>query len=265
MASIGISEFTFGYAFLQEQTHANWANLRAAPILPSLLQEQHEGWDAHLPLAATDFYYQFKLSDYLSQSNAKYIADGTYATAYYRFAFHRKNNNLQHRRLRVHSRHYPNTFYVAPQFNNITAFNVAFLNRQITAQSRLIPVASCRDRRDAAQHYITFREGNRRWNEHSEAVGHHKSFTGEDLRQLYSDTRESWKPVNKDFALELFKKTVRILRKELEPGSPRTAKADIPLFELDPDRATTRDILLRTAEILSVYVGVTLVLVGSSE
>ena len=28
MASIGISEFTFGYAFLYEQTHANWGNLR---------------------------------------------------------------------------------------------------------------------------------------------------------------------------------------------------------------------------------------------
>ena len=80
MAQIGISEFTFGYAFLYEQTHANWSGLTAAPVLPSLQQEQDAGWDAHLPLAGTDFYYQFKLSDYLSRSNALYIADGTYAT-----------------------------------------------------------------------------------------------------------------------------------------------------------------------------------------
>jgi hypothetical protein len=36
MAVTGVSEFTFGFAFLFEQTTQNWANLRAAPILPSL-------------------------------------------------------------------------------------------------------------------------------------------------------------------------------------------------------------------------------------
>jgi hypothetical protein len=36
MVEIGISEFTFGYAFLYEQTQANWGNLKAAPVLPSL-------------------------------------------------------------------------------------------------------------------------------------------------------------------------------------------------------------------------------------
>ena len=61
MATIGISEFTFGYAFLYEQTRKNWANLKAAPVLPSLQKEKDEGWDAHLPLQGVDFYYQFKL------------------------------------------------------------------------------------------------------------------------------------------------------------------------------------------------------------
>jgi len=65
MAEIGISEFTFGYAFLFEQTQANWGGLKAAPVLPSLQQEEQEGWDARLPLNGTDSYYQFKLSDYL--------------------------------------------------------------------------------------------------------------------------------------------------------------------------------------------------------
>jgi len=40
MAEIGISEFTFGYAFLYEQSQANWGGLTAAPILPSLQQEE---------------------------------------------------------------------------------------------------------------------------------------------------------------------------------------------------------------------------------
>ena len=92
MASIGISEFTYGYAFLYEQTHANWGNLKAAPILPSLQQEPEQGWDAHLPTHATDFYYQFKLTDCLSRRNASFTADGTYGGPYYRIALHRKDN-----------------------------------------------------------------------------------------------------------------------------------------------------------------------------
>src|SRR6184192_674522 len=102
MAVVGISEFTFGFAFLHEQTLQNWEGLTAAPILPSLQQETDVGWDARLPRHAVDFYCQFKLSDYLSNWNAKYILDNTYTTPYYRISFHRKNDNRQHQRLRLH-------------------------------------------------------------------------------------------------------------------------------------------------------------------
>ena len=133
MAAIGISEFTFGYAFLYEQTHANWQSIKAAPVLPSLQQEKDLGWDAHLPLKGTDFYYQFKLSDYLWRANASYIADKTYGGPYYRLSLHRKDNNRQHRRLKRHAQSNPNTFYVAPEFNSVETFNTAFLAHQITS------------------------------------------------------------------------------------------------------------------------------------
>ena len=58
MAITGISEFSFGYAFLYEQTRRNWGTLRAAPILPSLQKEADEGWDANLPTHGVDYYYQ---------------------------------------------------------------------------------------------------------------------------------------------------------------------------------------------------------------
>ena len=153
----------FGYAFLYEQTHANWENLTAAPILPSLQQEYEDGWDAHLPLNGTDFYYQFKLSDYLYRPYAKYIKDGTYAEAYYRLAFHKKDNNRQHQRLRLLAQTNTHTYYVAPEFNSIDNFNSAFLQHQITQQSRLIPVSQCEDIDDSNQHYITFQQGTGSW------------------------------------------------------------------------------------------------------
>lgn len=49
MATIGISEFSFGYAFLYEQTRANWTTLRAVPVLPSLQQEKDVGWGFQEP------------------------------------------------------------------------------------------------------------------------------------------------------------------------------------------------------------------------
>ena len=70
MAQTCISEFTFGYAFLYEQTRRHWKDLKAAPILPSLQKEADEGWDAQLPTSAADYYYQFKISEHLTRSNS---------------------------------------------------------------------------------------------------------------------------------------------------------------------------------------------------
>src|SRR5215470_18892121 len=171
----------FGYAFLYEQTHAHWEDLTAAPILPNLQQEYEEGWDAHLPLNGTDFYYQFKLSDYLSRPYANYIKDGTYPDAYYRLALHKKDNNRQHQRLRLLAQTNPHTYYVAPEFNSIETFNSAFLQHQITQQSRLIPINECENIDDGKQHYITFQQGEVGWIQHSKKKKHNTSFTGKDL------------------------------------------------------------------------------------
>src|SRR5215813_6718110 len=138
MVALGVSEFTFGYAFLYEQTQRSWQELRAVPILPSLQQEASKGWDAKLPLTGTDFYYQFKLSEYLSRGNAKYIDDGTYTGPYFRSALHRAKNNRQHQRLREHAQNNPNTYYVAPEVVTLDEFNSAFLGSQLTDRCRMI-------------------------------------------------------------------------------------------------------------------------------
>jgi len=72
-----------------------------------------------LPWQGVDYYYQFKLSEYLSRKNAKHIKDGTYDSGYYRFGLHRRDNNRQHRRLREHCQMNPFTYYVAPEFGGL--------------------------------------------------------------------------------------------------------------------------------------------------
>jgi hypothetical protein len=265
MAAIGISEFTFGYAFLYEQTHANWQNLRAAPVLPSLQQEQDEGWDAHLPLVGTDFYYQFKLSEYLSRGNALFIADGTYGSPYYRLSLHRKDNNRQHRRLREHVATNPNTYYVAPEFNTIDDFNAAYLSRQLTQRSRLIPVVDCDDVDDGDQHYITFQAGQQAWLQHSERKTHERSFSGRELEKVFRSTENQWRHLDKEFGEELFERSAAMVRRVVEAEDRRSVGVALPLLDFNPRQADRREILLRTAQILSVTVGVTLVLVGAEQ
>lgn len=282
MAQVGISEFTFGFGFLSEQTRRHWANLRVAPILPSLQQEQHEGWDAHLPLAATDYYYQFKLSDYLERSNSKYIKDRIYAGAYYRFGLHRRNQNQQHQRLKLHSIHNPNTYYVAPEFHSMAAFNSAFLSQQLLQRSRLIPLSDCKHVNDGEQHYITFQHGSARWRFHSEAQEHDSSINGEGLADLYGKSKLQFKELNRDFAAELFEKTAetaktaiteenkqkkKALKKKSEPNLLKESDLtkDIDLLQYDPRRHERNDVLKRTSQVLSVFFGLTLVLVGNAE
>jgi hypothetical protein len=265
MVAIGISEFTFGYAFLYEQTQANWANLRAAPVLPSLQQEQQVGWDAHLPLNGIDYYYQFKLSDYLSRSNAKFIKEGPYDDPYYRVSLHRKDYNRQHQRLREHSQSNPYTYYIAPEFNNADDFNSAFLARQITASSRIIPVAECDDIDDGEQHYITFQLGDAGWNQHSERRRHEKSYTGREVEKVYRESASQWKAIDRHFAEELFEKTSTAARKVLEREHHGEKITEPELLLVPVAQPTERDLLLKSSEILSVFLGVTLVLVGTSE
>lgn len=264
MTIVGLSEFMFGYAFLYEQTHNNWEDLVAALVLPSLQAEHDLGWDAHLPLDGIDFYYQFKLSDYLYRHNAKYMKDATYTNPYYRLALHKNDNNRQHRRLIQHAQANPHTYYVAPEFNSVETFNDSFLQRQITQQSRMIPVSQCDEINDSDQHYITFQRGNLGWSQHSERKVHETSYTGEDLQKLYRESASEWRPVTNEFAVELFDKTSDLVNRLLESERRGNKPVVRPrLLDFDPRRSERGEVLRRTSEVLSVMLGVTLVVVGT--
>jgi len=264
MAITGLSEFTFGYAFLFEQTTKNWNGLRAAPILPSLSTEADVGWDAHLPTQATDYYYQFKLSDYLYRSNASFIRDLTYANPYYRLSLHRRDNNRQHHRLFAHAQIRPQTYYVAPEFQSVDAFNQSFLSKQISDRSRLIPIAQCDDCTDADQHYITYQPGDTGWRFHSDGKRREQSYTGMELQTVFDQARSSLRPVDTSFAEELFVATTDQVRARIvdEEGP---AKADLSALALSSTSHSRAGFLRGTADVLSVFFGLTLVLVGTTE
>ncbi len=265
MAIVGLSEFTFGFGFLYEQTVQHWGNLRVAPILPSLAQEADDAWDARLPLVGTDFYYQFKLSDYLERRNSMFHKDGTYTTPYYRLAFHRRDNNRQHHRLWEHAQTNAHTFYVAPEFETIDDFNTSFLARNLAASSRIIPLADCDDCNDGDQHYITFQQGSPDWIQHSAPKRKTRSYEGKAIEKLYQESRQKWQRIDEKFAESALKRTTDAIKRTFvqEKGEDRRA-ADraLPLLDDGNIPRTRAAMIRRTAEVLSVFVGATMVLVG---
>ncbi len=273
MVAIGISEFTFGYAFLHEQTVRNWDDLRAAPILPSLHEESKVGWDVRLPLRGEDYYFQFKLTDYLSRRNAAYIRSGDYDRPYCRVALHRRNANQQHRLLKALAERFPNTYYVAPEVCSKEEFDRLFLNRRITEGSRLIPVNQCKEINDNAQHYITFQEGIQNWIEHSEKEFHEYSILGSNIAELYKGSQ--LRSIDDEFFGEIFariKRTMFESGRDYRMGDSSSYRLQIAedypndeLWNYDPANRPRREVIDLISQVLSTYFGTTMVIVGNDE
>ena len=271
LVSIGISEFSFGFAFLYEQTVGNLGELKAAPVLPSLYEEGRSGWDAKLPRRGADFYFQFKLTDYLYRSNAAYIRNGLYDDAYFRIALHPRNNNRQHCRLKVMAEEFPNTFYVAPEFRSPGEFNQLFMSGEITSRSRLIPVEDCREISDGAQHYITFQEGNPNWIEHSEKQFHEDSILGAQIVHHYREV--NFRPIDHVFARGILLKLRSVIAAvhQVEVAKDHDDEASelyggLPsgtLMEYDPLDELPSETIYRAGQ-LSAFLGATMVIVGEA-
>ena len=266
MIAIGLSEFSFGYAFLHEQTLAHWNNLKAAPILPSLQQEANAGWDVHLPLHGDAFFYQFKLGEYLFRGNARFLRDGTYQSPYYRVTLHRRENNRQHRLLRSHVLQNPNTFYVAPELQSVIDFNQAFLSRTLTGHTRLFSLMDCEDidPSDGSEHCITFQPNMPEWDFHSERVRKERSFFGSRLEDMYRERVTIERPIDDKFASDLLDRAVASAREMAAPETEQAAALTRRLLEGATTALNRREMLQRVADLSATVFGLTMVIVGTA-
>lgn len=263
MAKTGISEFTYGFAFLHEQANRNEGNLISAPILPSLIQEQEEGWDAKLPLIGGAYFYQFKLADYLSRTNARFHRGKPYYSPYYCFSLHRNNRNQQHNRLKQLSLTEQNTFYVAPEFNGEKTFNKAYLNGEVSKRSRIIPLTECHFINDAKQHYITYQTHNQVWAQHSKIKKSELSYKGDQLERIHERAHDRLRPIDFAFALDLYRNISSPLYNGFEMERIKLSEEELAFLHLSYQNKTIKTVLQHTAKVLSIFYGATLVLVGT--
>jgi hypothetical protein len=238
----------------------NWGGLSGYPILPSLQDEAEGGWDARLPANGTDYYYQFKLTDYLHAPNAAFIARGPYSSAYYRVALHRKDRNRQHRRLKTLAQNFPQTYYAAPEIQGRDLFSQLFLDQQITQNTRLIPVKDCDDINDSEQHYITFQNGSAAWKLHSDIKNYERSYTGVDLLYKHEEALETRK-IGRNSGRELYEAHVGVISEVLQDEAT-FFDTSIKIIEEIPEDLDSSDYFDRLSTLLTSFYGVTLIIVG---
>ena len=265
MVDLGISEFTFGFAFLYEQANRSWNSLKGVPLLPSLQAETAVGWDAMIPTRGKNYYYQFKLSEFLVRGNAKYIFNGRYRDPYFRIKLHKSNFNQQHRLLWEHAKQLGNehTYYVAPETFSQSQFKKAYLSRNLSDYSRLIPLRSCRNYPpfNGEQHYITYQTNNSSFLQHSEIHIGEESFSGKEIGKVYEQSRKDFRPIDDKYADEMIKSTVNSLDNLLK--SEYNLEIELLLEKNIPEEKISK--LLHASELLLTGFGVNTAIVGEKE
>lgn len=150
------SEFSYGYALTRELASGGFGSLIAAPILPSLVREGRAGggYDICLPFVGISLFIQFKLSHYLSRSNAREW--GQYHSRYYRMYLRPIRYSDQHELLMDLESAGNQVYYVAPEFHTVEELNDAYALRNVCDRSAFFSPVDIGILPTIDQHYLTF-------------------------------------------------------------------------------------------------------------
>jgi hypothetical protein len=228
-----ISEFSYGYALVEQIARNNAFQVTAAPVFPSLIQEGQAGggYDAAIQLGGVPLFLQFKLSDYLFRSNANEYDE--MGGPYYRMHIRSARHSDQHAMLLDLERSGESVFYAAPQFHTPEELNDAYMNRQVFQKSLLIKPTTIGDLPDDEEHSVAFDLAGKvlvcsKPREIEKGSTGYEYFFHEAKRQLEIGTRR----INDDQAMEdLTNEMIHIVEHSKQKGfwsniDPRTLRAD---------------------------------------
>jgi hypothetical protein len=150
-----ISEFSYGYALVEQISRNNAFQITAAPVFPSLIQEGYQfGYDAAIQFGGVPLFLQFKLSDHLERSNAREAS--RVGLPYYRMHLRSARYSDQHSMLLNLENRGEVVFYAAPMFHRAEELNDAYINHQVFQRSLLISPSVIGTLPDLQEHYIVF-------------------------------------------------------------------------------------------------------------
>lgn len=138
-----ISEFSYGFALTNELV--GWAELSAAPVFPSLLEEGKAGggYDVKLERPGVPLYLQFKRSEFLTRRSGREAREiekigGTIGIPYYRFAVTEAAISDQHELLLALDVAPNFVFYAAPRFHRLDEINEAWHQNTVASRSQFV-------------------------------------------------------------------------------------------------------------------------------
>lgn len=131
------SEFQYGYSATSQLENRFKKYLIKPPHLPSLIEEGKVGYDLELPSNGNPIFFQFKLSKYLSQRNAKQW--NHYNLPYYRFKIWPKSKSNQHNELISLSQRKLYVFYCSPIFYKRIDYFRFHMSNSILQNSKITP------------------------------------------------------------------------------------------------------------------------------
>ena len=230
------SEFSYGFAFTYGLVN-DLPGVESAPTLPSLVAEGQQGYDVELDYPGLVLFFQYKLSDILRRTNAKYWS--MYRRPYFRIEVMARPKSKQHSLLKTLSDSgEPDVYYAAPLFATVAEFNQAYLANRVTHLSNWINLSQLPEVHDDEPHYITFTDSaTYRWHT-TEGEVLEGDFSGEHatarLRSLFE--RQELRQINRDYLRGLRQKVINALDEQHVPR-PGNLAVDAPF-----DAEALRDI-----------------------
>ncbi len=153
-----ISEFSYGYALIDELIHWHGTQLTAAPVFPSLYQEGQSGggYDAMLQRPGLPLFLQFKLSDCMVRNTAQEVKNGICSTPFYRMYIRPSRHSRQHEMLLDLENTGNEVFYSAPAFHTPEELNDAYLFHHMLDRSLWLKPSAIGSLPDDDWHHVAF-------------------------------------------------------------------------------------------------------------
>jgi len=245
------SEFSFGYALVEELANGFRPTLTAVPVFPSLIEEGHEGggYDVKFELPGAPLLIQFKRPDVMLTAKAKEISIHGLGlgTPFYRFHIRSSAVSKQHDLLLGHDTGTNLVYYASPCFHEISTFNGHYVAQQIISNTIFIRPRDI-GRLSAEPHHVAYDGTGHGWRFSDEPVRVLKLRIGReiegDLRErLRGDDRPLGEGPIKEVVASI-ERTLRRLRISLTDSNPRLSRLS----------GSKRD-LARLAELAHVYLG----------
>lgn len=211
-----LSEFSYGFALVDELIHWHGTPITAVPVFPSLFTEGSLGYDVALDRGGVPLLLQFKLSQEMVRRRAKEFVSGhMQQLPFYRMHLHRRDKSDQHRLLCQWESAGNEVYYAAPEFTTNGALNDAYLRRQVRARSRFIRPSEIGLLPDDKPHHIAFATGRPGFVFCSEPEPKKGSLRGEDFdkhmtRIVEAEARKGLSPENLEKMVVELRKVLRI-------------------------------------------------------